>query len=139
MRDLESTLQEHGIQVTAQRLSIAGVVLTTDEHPSADEVFETVNRLNPSVSRATIYNTLNLFVEKGLCRALTLREGRVVYDPNMAPHHHLVEEQSGRIFDLPWDAVEVTLTAPITGFDVTAMEVVVRANRCSETMTPQDA
>ena len=55
-------------------------------------------------------------------------EGRIVYDPNMAPHHHLVDEDSGRIYDLPWDALELTLNTPIDGFDVTTMEVVVRAN-----------
>ncbi len=104
-------------------------MLYTTDHPSADEVFEAVNAKHPAVSRATIYNTLKLFVDKGLCRTLTLREGRIVYDPNMASHHHLVDEDSGRIYDLPWDALQVTLNTPIDGFDVTTMEVVVRANR----------
>ena len=131
MKDLRPTLERHGVQPTSQRLAVAGVVLHSTEHPSADEVFEAVNAENPTVSRATIYNTLKLFVDKGLCRTLTLREGRIVYDPNMAPHHHLLDEESGRIYDLPWDAVQVTLNTPIDGFDVTTMEVVVRANPSS--------
>ena len=136
---IRAQLKAYAIQPTAQRLAIAATVLHTDRHPSADEVFETVNREFPTVSRATVYNTLNLFVEKGLCRTLTLREGRIVYDPNMAPHHHLLDEESGRIYDLPWDALEVTLNTPIEGFDVTTMEVVVRANRRNDGMLRRDA
>ena len=129
MNPTHATLTAHAIQPTAQRIALAEVVLHSTQHPSADEVFEAVNTDHLTVSRATVYNTLKLFVDKGLCRALTLREGRVVYDPNMAPHHHLVDEDSGRIYDLPADAVKVTLNTPIDGFDVTTMEVVVRANR----------
>ena len=126
--DLSRELQRYDITPTAQRLAVASVILQTDRHPSADEIFTAVNGSHPRVSKATIYNTLNLFVDKGLCRALTLREGRVVYDPNMAPHHHLVDETSGRIYDLPENSLSVTLHTPIEGFDVTTMEVVVRAN-----------
>lgn len=127
--NLRKHLQNHQITPTAQRLAIASVVLSTDLHPSADEVFSAVNDAHPRVSKATVYNTLNLFVERGLCRALTLREGRVVYDPNMTPHHHLVDEESGRIYDLPCDALSVMLHEPLEGFDVTTMEVVVRATK----------
>jgi len=55
-------------------------VLCTDEHPSADEVWNRVRRRFPHVSRATVYNTLNLFVEKGLFRQYILTEGRMVFD-----------------------------------------------------------
>ena len=135
---IRAQLESYAIQPTAQRLAIAAIVLHTERHPSADEIFETVNQELPTVSRATVYNTLNLFVDKGLCRTLTLREGRVVYDPNMAPHHHLLDEESGRIYDLPWGALEVTLHTPIDGFDVTAMEVVVRANRRDDPTSRRD-
>lgn len=136
---LRDQLLAHGIQPTAQRIAVGAVLLGSDRHPSADQVFEAVNTEIPMVSRATIYNTLKLFVERGLCRALTLQEGHVVYDPNMAPHHHLVDEASGRIYDLPWDALEVTLNNPIDGFDVTSVEVVVRANRRGEPTSTRDA
>ena len=129
MNDAREQLLARDIQPTAQRIAVAAVLLGSDRHPSADEVFEAVNEEIAMVSRATIYNTLNLFVERGLCRALTLQEGHVVYDPNMSPHHHLVDEASGRIYDLPWGTLEVTLNNPIDGFDVTSVEVVVRANR----------
>ena len=102
------------------------------QHPSADDVFEAVNKSAPVVSRATVYNTLNLFADKGLCRALVIKEGHTVYDPHMEPHHHLIDEVDGQIYDLPMDALKVTLNEPIEGFEVTSMEVVLRAHRRSE-------
>jgi Fe2+ or Zn2+ uptake regulation protein len=64
-------LTRHGIQPSAQRVAVADYVLYTDEHPSADRVFAKVRKSLPVLSRATVYNTLNLLVKKGL-----LREGR---------------------------------------------------------------
>ena len=79
--DKTSLLMDHGINPSAQRVAVAQYVLHTDEHPSADEVWTRVRKRFPHVSRATIYNTLNLFVEKGLLRQFVLTEGRVVFDP----------------------------------------------------------
>ena len=86
-------LQEHGIQPSAQRVAVADYVLQTIEHPSADLVWNRVKARVPYISRATVYNTLNLFVEKGLLRALTLAEDSVVFDPNVERHHHLSPSQ----------------------------------------------
>ncbi len=62
----------------------------------------------PMVSRATVYNTLNLFVEKRLLRAFVLAPGRIVFDPKTDAHHHFIDERTGEIMDVPWDAVDVT-------------------------------
>ena len=74
--DLVKKLRTAGIQPSAQRLAVAQYVLTTDAHPSADEVLEQVHEGFPMLSRATVYNTLNLFVEKGLLRQLVLQGAR---------------------------------------------------------------
>ena len=126
-------LRAHGIQPSAQRLAVATVVLGTDQHPSADEVHTRALAVLPSLSRATVYNTLNLFVEKGLLRALTLAEGRVVFDPHTAPHHHFIDEPSGHIYDLPWDALEVRHIDELEGFSIRDYQVVVRGKRTSQT------
>lgn len=62
--DVIKILNDYGIQPSAQRVAVAEYVLATDEHPSADQVFAKVSSNFPMISRATIYNTLNLFVEK---------------------------------------------------------------------------
>lgn len=102
------TLRDRGISPSAQRVAVAEYVLRTAEHPSADQVWERVKATFPILSRATVYNTLNLFVSKGLLRELILAEGKVVYDPNVGDHHHFIDETTGRIHDIPWDAVRVS-------------------------------
>jgi len=119
-------LEEHGIQPSAQRLAIADYVLRTQEHPSADQVWEVVRARVPMVSRATVYNTLNLFVQKKLLRELILAEGKVVFDPKTERHHHFVDQKTGDIHDVPWDAVKVESVESLPGFDVKEYQVVMR-------------
>ena len=123
---VERTLKQHGIQPSVQRRAIAEVVLTTSAHPSADRVFEAVRSRAPGISRATVYNTLNLFVEKGLLRQLVLAEGAVVFDPNVAAHHHFIDEDTGRIHDVPWDAIDVHRVTALPGVEVREYQVVLR-------------
>ncbi len=122
-------LRDHGINPSAQRVAVADYVLHTQDHPSADEVWTRVRSRFPHISRATVYNTLNLFVEKGLLRQFVLTEGRIVFDPNVGDHHHFIDEESGQIFDVPWDAVKVSDVGQLPGFEVREYQVVMRGKR----------
>lgn len=128
-RDPAELLRAHGIQPSAQRVAVAEVVLGATDHPSAEQVFRKARKRLPVLSRATVYNTLNLFVAQGLLRALTLAEGRVVFDPKVEPHHHFIEEGTGRIHDVPWSALRVSQVDPLDGFDVREYQVVLRGKR----------
>jgi Fe2+ or Zn2+ uptake regulation protein len=81
------------------------------------------------LSRATVYNTLHLLVEKGLLRQLTIAGGRVVFDPKLEPHHHFVDDDSGEVSDLPLETFRLTPEMPVTGIDIREVEVVVRGRR----------
>ena len=122
-------LRDHGVQPTAQRVAVAEYALQTDEHPSAEHVYARVRERFPMVSRATVYNTLNLLVEKGLLKQLTLAEGRVVFDPNMERHHHFIDEATGTIHDVPWPAVRVSKLDELPDFEVREYQVVMRGKR----------
>lgn len=130
--DIIALLTRNGIQPSAQRVAVADYVLFTDEHPSADRVFARVKKVLPVLSRATVYNTLNLFVKKGLLRELVLAEGKVVFDPKLDRHHHFVDEVSGRIFDVPWDALEVRKVGSLDDFEVAEYQVVLRGRRAQK-------
>jgi len=130
--DETSVLKKHGINPSAQRVAVAQYVLHTDAHPSADEVWARVKQHFPHVSRATVYNTLNLFVEKGLLRRFVLTEGRAVYDPKTDDHHHFIDEDSGRIYDVPWDAIRMPEVPQLTGFEVREFQVVMRGTRAQK-------
>jgi Fur family iron response transcriptional regulator len=81
------------------------------------------------ISRATVYNTLNLFVDKGLLQRLIVGEGRVVYDPDLSPHHHIVDEDTGVVHDIPWEALDIPSVESVEGFEVTNCQVVMRGRR----------
>ncbi|MBL8150251.1 MAG: transcriptional repressor [Blastocatellia bacterium] len=124
--DIISLLEQHGIQPSAQRVAVAQYVLSTQEHPSADQVLARVSSKFPFISRATVYNTLNLFVEKGLLKELNLAEGKVVFDPKLERHHHFIDEQTGTIYDIPWDLVSVCNIESLKDYDVIDYQVVLK-------------
>lgn len=128
-RDTLQALTTHGIQPSAQRVAVADYVLYTDDHPSADQVWAEVKRSFPMLSRATVYNTLNLFTEKGLLRELVLAQGKVVFDPKLDPHHHFLDEDTGQIVDVPWSALDVRRVHSLSGFDVREYQVVMRGKK----------
>src|SRR5437868_13008369 len=105
--NIPELLRSDGIQPSAQRVAVAQYVLVTGEHPSADKVWARVKAGFPMISRATVYNTLNLLVERGLLRELHLAPDSIVFDPKVEAHHHVIDETSGRIYDVPWEKVKV--------------------------------
>ena len=122
-------LRTKGVQPTPQRLAVARFVLGTDSHPTADEVWAKARRECPTLSRATVYNTLNLFVKKGLLRQHVLAEGRVVFDPRTDRHHHFIDEGTGAIHDVPWGALKVRNLRSLAGFEVRDYQVVMRGRK----------
>ena len=123
---VETTLRSNGIQPSAQRVAVAGYVLHTHEHPSAELVFKRVRERFPWISRATVYNTLNLFVEKGLLQRLTIAEDSVVFDPITGTHHHFIDDETGAIYDVPWERVQVCNIESLHDFQVSHYQVVMR-------------
>jgi Fe2+ or Zn2+ uptake regulation protein len=123
---IETTLRDNGIQPSAQRVAVASYVLHTHEHPSAELVFRRVREQFPWISRATVYNTLNLFVEKGLLQRLAIAEDSVVFDPVTETHHHFIDEESGAIYDVPWERVQVCNLETLHDYDIRQYQVVMR-------------
>lgn len=126
MMQIETILRERGIQPSAQRVAVAEYVLSTTEHPSADLVWKRVRERFPWISRATVYNTLHLFVEKGLLQRLAIAEDSVVFDPITGTHHHIIDEETGAIHDVPWERVQVCNIESLHDYEVTHYQVVMR-------------
>ncbi|MDP2830130.1 MAG: transcriptional repressor [Sulfuricellaceae bacterium] len=101
-------LRSHGIAPTHQRIEIANALFSRCEHQSADQILAAVNTHHSETSKATVYNTLKLFLERGLVREVIVDPNKVFYDPNTAPHHHFYNMVSGELTDIPADALEVS-------------------------------
>jgi Fur family iron response transcriptional regulator len=125
--NLAAVLRQYGINPTHQRIEIAHALFSRCEHLSADQVLAIVNERHPETSRATVYNTLNLFVEKRLIHEVIVDPSRVFYDANTRPHYHMYDVESGRLTDIDAGAVEVTGLPPLPAGMVTeGMDIIVR-------------
>ena len=125
--NLADKLRAHGINPTHQRIEIAFALFSRHEHLSADQVMAIVNTRHSETSKATVYNTLNLFLEKKLIREVIVDPNKVFYDPNTEPHYHLYDLQSGRLTDI--DAADVRVTGLPTlpsGMVTEGMDIIIR-------------
>lgn len=124
---LSERLRSHGISPTHQRIEIANALFSRCEHQSADQIMATVNVHHSETSKATVYNTLRLFLEKGLVREVIVDPSKVFYDPNTVPHHHFYNLVSGELTDIPADALQVEgMPALPAGMLAESIDVIVR-------------
>jgi Fe2+ or Zn2+ uptake regulation protein len=129
MKDAIAVLRRCHIQPTPQRIAVVEYVLRSKDHPSADDVLSYARKKCPTVSRATVYNTLNLLVEKGLLALQTIKEGAIVFDPNLERHHHFIDSETGDIYDIPWDQLEVKGKERLKDFEIVEFQVILRGRR----------
>lgn len=120
-------LEAHGILPTSQRLEIARVLLAEPQHVSADQLLAMVLAAGGRVSKATVYNTLKLFSERGLVREVHVDPERVFYDSTTRPHHHLFNMDTGEITDIDPEEVAFSRLPDVPeGMEPAGVEVVLR-------------
>ena len=124
------TLELHGIRATAQRVRLAEVMLAAPCHMTAEQVIAAVRRSAARVSKATVYNTLKLFVERGLVRQVHLDPDRSVYDSTREPHHHFQNLDTGEMIDIrPDELAFARMPSLPPGTEIAGVDVVIRLRR----------
>src|SRR6185295_4150140 len=106
--NLAEVLRAHDINPTHQRIEIAHALFSRREHLSADQLLAIVNGRHAATSKATVYNTLNLFLEKKLIREVIVDPNKVFYDPNTTPHYHFYNVDTGELTDIEASAIELS-------------------------------
>ena len=125
--DILSLLEQHGILPTPQRIEVAEVLLERPQHLSAEQIIERLKQAGSGVSKATVYNTLNLFGERGLVRELMVDPERKFYDSTTRPHHHFYNVDTGELVDIPDEQVRFAdLPALPEGTESESVEVRIR-------------
>ena len=89
-----------GLKLTPQRLAILDFLDGNSSHPSAEEVFSAVKEKYPTMSFATVYNTLDILKQRGDLLELTIDPYRKHYDPDTRSHHHILCSKCGKIGDV---------------------------------------
>lgn len=97
---LAQKLADSGLRATPQRELVYSSLLTQRDHPTAEEVFARVKAEMPTISLATVYNCLETLVQCHLIRQVNHERGPTRYCPNLRPHAHFHDEQTGAIHDI---------------------------------------
>ncbi len=122
-------LEDHNIQPTQQRLIIAEVLCSRPQHLSAEHILEKVNSVAGTVSKATVYNTLGLFANKGLVKQVNVDPSRIFYDSNIQPHYHFYNVQSGILSDIDPNDIEIAQFPDLPpGTSIASVDVIIRVN-----------
>jgi Fur family iron response transcriptional regulator len=125
--DISVRLQACGIRVTAQRMQIAELLLGAPQHLSAEQIAEALQGRGVEVSKATVYNTLNLFAARGLIRQLAVDDTRSWFDSNVQPHYHFHDEATGALTDVALPEVEFSRLPRIPeGMEVASLDLMIR-------------
>src|ERR1700753_1044703 len=99
---IRQSLEDNGLRCTPQRFAVMAFLTEHPKHPTAAEIFDAVNRIDPRSSRATTYNNLRDLVQAGLVREVAV-EGRAArFDATGLPHHHFICDRCGNVEDLDW-------------------------------------
>jgi Fur family peroxide stress response transcriptional regulator len=126
---------KHGLAVTHQRQVVYEAVVASHGHYSPEDIYAAVRRRIPSISLATIYNNLRLFIECGLLREVSPHASTLRVDGNLETHHHLVCSRCKMVRDIEVDFVDFKKLSPrvLDGFDLTqpVVEVFGLCRRCS--------
>lgn len=126
--EVKSILESKGIQPSYPRLAVGLNCLFTEAHPTAENILEALKDLKPAISRASVYNTLNLFVKKKLLNEIRVpEEDAVRFDPLVTRHHHFYDLKTKNLHDIPWENFEIEAVKKLDKkFKVSDMQLLMR-------------
>jgi Fur family peroxide stress response transcriptional regulator len=115
LEEKKAGLKDKGILLTIQRSAVLDFLHENSQHPTAEEIYQSLKGQYPVLSRATIYNTLDLFKQEGLVQEIIIERGKAHYDYKVAPHHHFFCRHCGRIYDVEQGKACVELEGQVDG------------------------
>ncbi len=125
--EILARLHEFGIMPTPQRIEVAEILLHKPQHLSAEQILQQLRSKGSNVSKATVYNSLNLFGERGLIKECLVDPDRRLYDSCIEPHHHFYNVDTGQLSDIPAADIEILgLPALPVGTRCEGLELFVR-------------
>src|SRR5215469_14239171 len=123
---IKRSLEEGGLRCTPQRYAVMSFLMECNRHPTAAEIFEAVNRVDPRSSRATTYNNLRDLVQAGLVREVAV-EGRAArFDSKVMRHHHFICDRCGEVDDMEWYDVPQPTSGSLGKRVVRECELIIR-------------
>lgn len=101
--DIGEYLKKHSIKPSYQRIKIFEYLINEKNHPTVDMIYKALSPTIPTLSKTTVYNTLNLFVENNITNIIVIEENETRYDYVVGVHGHFKCEKCGKIYDIAID------------------------------------
>ncbi|HEY4544232.1 MAG TPA: transcriptional repressor [Tissierellaceae bacterium] len=96
---LKDYLESYKINVSNIRIFILDILLSSDNHLTADEIYKELKNIMPTLSKTSVYNTLDLFIEKELIKSVKLDEKETRFDIKTSPHGHFKCIKCNKVYD----------------------------------------
>jgi len=109
MNNAEQYLIENNINPSYQRVKIMDYLLNNRDHPTIDMIFLYLKPTMPKLSKTTVYNTLQHFVEKGITQIINIEDNEIRYDIDTSAHGHFKCTSCGKIYDFPYNINDITI------------------------------
>ncbi len=123
-------LRQHGAKPTSQRMALAEILFSHPQHVCAEDLLDRARDDGMTISKATIYNTLNLFVQCGLLREINVDANCRYYDSTITPHHHFFNVDNGELVDIPRSSVRLAELPDLPpGTEPAGVELVVKVRQ----------
>ncbi len=117
-------LKEKDIKPSFQRIKVLEYLMSDQEHPTADTIYKKLLLEVPTLSKATVYNTLNLFLEKGLVSPMSVDHHEIRFDLVTEEHGHFVCSKCQRVYNFPYKASDKY--KGLDDFEIDDVEIVLK-------------
>jgi len=123
-------LEAHGIAPTQQRVRVGELLFARDQHLTADQIIDALRSDGARISKATVYNTLNLFAARGLVRQINIDSARACFDSNTRTHYHIHNVDSGELTDVGVPQIRFQRMPDLPeGTELAGVDIVIRVRR----------
>lgn len=112
--------------MTRQRELILNIIQSSDNHPTAEDIFRAAKKVMPSIAYGTVYRNLSLMLDAGEIRLVEVTDASNRYDKNTAPHDHVICPVCGAVSDVFWGDL-TPLFKEKSGLDIISYELNLRA------------
>ena len=134
IQELQQHLRQNGFKVTPQRLAVYQALQGRTDHPTAEEIYKKVRENNPSISLATVYQTLHLLSRIGLVQQLGFGDKKSRFDPSIEPHINIICPDCGQVTDLHSETVSefwINIQQELAGIPIShRFDIYVLCDRC---------
>lgn len=133
MLTIEKHLKDHDVKPSYQRIKIFEYLIKHKNHPTVDTIYHDLVHEIPTLSKTTVYNTLNLFLDKKIVQLIGIEETEARYDADISAHGHFKCLSCGKIYDIYTDMMESTIKQ-LEGFQVFEKQLYFKGvcKRCQE-------